>query len=168
MQKTADINLVMVGGTLVDPPIVEDKNGKLLVKFTLRNEKFKKNSSNEGFTLIGQYFQIHCWDNTAKEFVKAAVKKGEQLVVIGRLDQFVATKKFTETTENGAKLEGEAKNIYYHINAMQFQFFKNFDYLKDSFATLPKTQRSAIAEGSVEYDAKDTASLDLNRFDNER
>jgi single-stranded DNA-binding protein len=152
MVSKADVNMVVMGGRLVGSPEPSTtRNGEQIIKFTMSNAKFKKNTIGGGFHIVQQYFRVHCFDKIAKEFIAAGSKKGDQLTVIGRLDQFVMTKKYREITENGTELSADAQEITQHINANQIQFFEDADYHRNANYSFPKTQQHDIDIAATRY-----------------
>ncbi len=75
------MNRVSLGGRLVrDPELKTTVNGKSLCTFTLANEV------RSGENKKTNYFRVTAWGNQANVIAQYC-KKGQQLFLIGRLDQ---------------------------------------------------------------------------------
>lgn len=88
------MNIVVISGNLVrEPEAAVTANGKSNSRFDVAVNEYYNGKENTTF------LKVSCWDKTA-DFVNNYCKKGETIVVYGRL------KSYEFTTRNGEKKSG--------------------------------------------------------------
>lgn len=81
----SDTNLTIITGTLVEDPVVTERKGEYLLRFTICNNRQYKNKTG-GYTGIATFIDYQRWYKSKPRFLDNWLKKGAKIEVIGVYD----------------------------------------------------------------------------------
>ena len=149
----SEINLVVLSGYVGGKPDywTDENNGKTILRFPLASKKLKKNKVGDFYSLK-QYFTIMGYDKVADMCKNNKLAMGMQIVITGKLDQYV------KPDEDKSE---QSQGIYYHIN---LQSYKVMDTTQAIYNESPKKHLAARDEQAIGYNA-DVADLTIKGKD---